>query len=94
MDDTHRREGELDGSGLERHEGGVSCQTSRDQLDPSYWYHAVGGAGGLLGVQGEVTKEMGLCFCPWWLGEDLRRKVSKSLGGKRGGLSAAVHGYA
>ena len=60
MNDAHCWEGELDGARLERHEGGVSCQACGQQLDPPDRDHAVRGARRLLGVQGQVTEQVGL----------------------------------
>lgn len=68
MNDAHCWDGELDRASLDWYKGGVSCQASRHQLDASDWHHAVRGTRRLLGVQGQVTEQVGLGFCTECLG--------------------------
>lgn len=93
MNDAHCWDCELDRSGLDWHEGGVSCQAGGHQLDPPDWDHAVRGTRRLLGVQGQVAEQVGLGLCSRCLGETLWGKVHGALGSIGGSLSAPVHWY-
>lgn len=60
MDHAHGRDGELDLTGLDGDEGGVSGEARGYELDAPDREHAVGGPGRLLGVERQVGEEVGL----------------------------------
>ena len=94
MDDAQGRDGELDWAGLDGHKGGVGCQACGHQLDAAYGHHAVRGARGLLGVQGQMAEEVGVRQGLPQEGQGaLRGVVEGAVVGEGGSLGSAIHRY-
>lgn len=94
MNDAHCRNGELHRTGLNRHKGGVSSQAGGDQLYPPNRNHAVGGAGRLLRMQGEVTEQAGVGLRFRCLRHTLWRERNRTLRSVGGCLGAPVYWWA